>query len=462
MPNNKSNDSHDAPVIQGGELPADEPRGQSQDQPAKTENSDLPPVHSDKARGAFDLLNKRPGTGQAKKTLYLSIAAMVLVFLLILIGGWWWVISIMQEGSTDIDESSVKADATLDRATGQDTSMQQLKEQKLKEIQAAEEQKARDEEALRLAQEQAKADENGQSGSTPGGNGLPHQGEVREAPLTPTQRKLAGGVVVTPLIQDASGYAAPVSGASGSVIGNAENTASPLDGTPEGVPDVAQTGFGGGLGGGSSSRGSLNNLSGISFAPGKAVLAPSRKYLLSRNTYFRCVLYTEIVTDQPSLIECPLTEPIYSADGSTVLADAGDRLFGEQSVEVGAGQVRVFTNWTELDTQSGVRARLASLGAGPMGASGTEARIDNHYMQRFGGAVMLSFIQDALDAAKNATQKSGNGYTVNNSEQNTENMANQALQSTIGIKPTAHILPGTVMTVIVARDIDFSSVFENR
>lgn len=203
-------------------------------------------------------------------------------------------------------------------------------------------------------------------------------------------------------------------------------------------------------------------MSGTSFSPGKAVLAPSRKYLLSHNTYTRCVLYTEIVTDQPSLIECPLTEPLYSADGSTVLADAGDRLFGEQSVEVRPGQVRVFTSWTELETQSGVRANLASLGAGPMGASGTEAWIDNHYMQRFGGAVMLSFIQDALEAAKNTTQKSSGGYTVNNSEQNTENMANKALESTIGIKPTAHILPGTVMTVIVARDIDFSSVFENR
>jgi type IV secretion system protein VirB10 len=36
------------------------------------------------------------------------------------------------------------------------------------------------------------------------------------------------------------------------------------------------------------------------------------------------------------------------------------------------------------------------------------------------------------------------------------------LDSTINIPPTAYILPGTVMTVIVARDIDFSTVFENR
>ncbi|RMT50895.1 Conjugal transfer protein [Pseudomonas savastanoi] len=41
-------------------------------------------------------------------------------------------------------------------------------------------------------------------------------------------------------------------------------------------------------------------------------------------------------------------------------------------------------------------------------------------------------------------------------------MANKALDNTINIPDTAHLLPGTVITVIVARDIDFSSVFENR
>lgn len=53
----------------------------------------------------------------------------MLVFLLILVGGWWWVISTMKEGSTDIDESTVKADATLDKDAGNDTSMKQLKEE---------------------------------------------------------------------------------------------------------------------------------------------------------------------------------------------------------------------------------------------------------------------------------------------------------------------------------------------
>jgi len=384
----------------------------------------------------------------------------VLVFLTILIGGWWWVIASMTAGSTDIDESSVKADATLDPITSGDTSMQQMKAAKLKQMQAEDERRAKEAEALRLAQEAEAAKKAGQQGAGPTPSNATSgntSGAPKDMPQSPAQRKLAGGVVVTPIYQDASGYAASVSGASGPVGGQ------PAAGTGN-APDLAQGDSGGGLGGlgGSSTRGSLSNLGGTSFAPGKAVLAPPGKYLLRRNTYTSCVLYTEIVTDQPSLIECRLTEPLYSADGSTVLADAGDALFGEQSIEVRPGQVRVFTSWTELDTQSGVRARLASLGAGPMGASGTEAWIDNHYRERFGGAVLLTFFQDALEAAKNSTQKTGNGYTVNNSEKNVESMANKVLENTIGIQPTAHILPGTVMNVIVARDIDFSSVFVNR
>jgi type IV secretion system protein VirB10 len=272
--------------------------------------------------------------------------------------------------------------------------------------------------------------------------------------LTPAQRKMGMALMVTPVVQDVSTY-----GAGGS---------QKPDEKPHSLAGDAQAGESGSgdRGEGSSkTRGSLSNLGGTSFAPAKAYLAPAGKYLVKHSTYTRCALYTEIVTGHPGLIECRLTDPLYSSDGSTVIADAGDRLTGEQTVEMGQGQVSVFTTWNELETQSGVRARLDSLGAGPMGASGTDAWIDHHYMQRFGGAVMLSIIKDTLQAASNATQKNGSGsggYTVNNSEENVESMASKTLDSTINIPDTGYVLPGTVITVIVARDIDFSSVFENR
>ncbi|MDI5545511.1 conjugal transfer protein TrbI, partial [Salmonella enterica subsp. enterica serovar Cerro] len=47
-------------------------------------------------------------------------------------------------------------------------------------------------------------------------------------------------------------------------------------------------------------------------------------------------------------------------------------------------------------------------------------------------------------------------------EQNAEDMASKALENSINIPPTGYVLPGTVITVIVAQDIDFSSVYKTR
>lgn len=417
----------------------------------------VPPATT-QARGSFDIRARNTGNGPDKKKLYLAIAAVVLVGLGIVIGGWALVLSRMKASAAPVDESKVKPDVALIADKGRDDSMEQARKEQLKKWQAQEDAKQAQEEQERLAREREQNSKPGGKTTTNPVPNAPAAHQTESTGLSPAQRKLGSGLVITPVLQDVTSYgAAGSSGKSGGDSNTKPFTAADL---------AAAAGSSSGLGNGSGSntRGSLSQLSGTSFVPTQAVLAPSRKYLLAHNTYTRCALYTEIVTDQPGLVDCRLTGPLYSADGSTVLADAGDRLTGEQNVEVKPGQVRVFTSWTELETQSGVRARLDSLGAGPMGASGTEAWIDNHYRERFGGAIMLSFIQDALQAVANTTQKSSSnsGYTVNNSEQNVENMAEKALENSINIAPTGHILPGTVMTVIVARDIDFSSVFENR
>lgn len=412
-------------------------------------------VNSDKSRGTFDLRSKRSGNGPNTK-MYLGIALIVLLFLVIVIGAWAWLISKMSENTNQVDESTVKPDVSLQIDKGNDESMAAAKAEKVRQMKEQELKEQRDKEERERSER-----ENNKSASSPAGQGAPDRSAPRsDGPpiLTPAQRKLNSGLVISPMLQDVSASGAMVAG-DGSQSNLAGDNRSKQ---PASLTD-ASLGDGTGLGSSSRTRGSLSNLSGTGFAPSKAFLAPERKYLLTHGTYTRCALYTEIVTDHPGLIDCRLTDPLYSADGSTVIANAGDKLTGEQSIELKAGQAQVFTAWTELETQSGVRAKLDSLGAGPMGASGTEGWIDNHYKERFGGAVMLSVLQDALQAAANSTQKSssGSGYTVNNSEQNVENMASKALESSINIPPTGHLFPGTVLTVIIARDIDFSSVYEN-
>ncbi|WP_040259223.1 TrbI/VirB10 family protein [Pseudomonas massiliensis] len=420
----------------------------------------VPDAASSQARGAFDVRTQRKAVTADKKRLYLGIALMAVLFLVIVAGVWTVVISKMKQGSTKVDETHVKRDATLDVNQGEDDSMRQAKMAKLRAEAAEEERKARAERERQAREQQAKTNPE-QPPQAPAAQAAPGASNKAQPPvITARQRKLDPAMFV----QSDEG---PANGAVGSSQPSQGGEQSPR---PPSLLADGQSGSGGSLGSGgplggdasSGTRGSLSDLGGTGFASAKAYLAPPRKYLVTHNTYTRCALYTEIISTHPGMVDCRLTEPLYSADGSTVIADAGDKLTGEQRVQVGRGQSSVFTTWTEIETQSGARAQINSLGAGPLGASGTEAWIDHHYLQRYGGAVMLSFIQDALQAAANSTQQSSSGYTVNNSEQNVESMANKALDSTINIPDTAHVLPGTVITVIVARDIDFSPVFENR
>lgn len=419
------------------------------------------PPSAQQARGDFDLRRKSKKPKPVK--IWAAMALLFLFFILAVVGIWTFAISEMKQGSTDIDESKVVADATLNNQPTTDRGMKELKEDKLREIEENKRKAA--EEAAKL--EEKKQEPEPSKSNKP--NGAPNRGASGNAPappseMTPEQRKLSGGVMMAANINNVAGLARGVGGTQADASSPAAPGAAggPAAYPPGGPESAALRGNGGG-GGGSTSRGGLDDLSGVSFAPTTAYLAPSGKYLLGHGTYARCAVYTEIITEQPGIVDCRLTEPLYSVDGSTVIAEASARLTGVQKTAMVAGQQNVFTAWTDLDTTAGVRARLDSLGAGPMGASGTLAWIDNHYMERYAGAVALSFIQDVLKAA--TTPKQGNdsgGYTVNNSEQNVESMADKALNSTINIPPTGYILPGTVITVIIARDIDFSTVYENR
>lgn len=397
---------------------------------------------SELARGSFDLRAKRAKKpGQTK--FYLMLAGLLLVMLVGLITVW----SVVLNGATskeDVDESKAVFDAALQRDEAADDSLDKIQERKrlqmLKERaeKAEQERLAKAEQEAKTESSQASSKDQTATSATKAQAQNQAQGPERGKPSA-AQRRLAGGVVA-------------LSAASG----RGSSTAAKSDEEQQDEPAP-----------GGSDSASLSNLGGTRFASTKAKLAPDGTYLLAHNTYARCALYTEIITDNPGLIECRLTDPLYSANGQTVLADAGARLFGEQRTTVKSGQQRVFTAWTELEANNGsdssVRVRLDSLGAGPMGASGTQAWIDNHWLERTGGALMLSLFQDVMAGISNATQKSSkDGYTVNNTEQNVESMGEKVLDSTINIPPTAYVLPGTVMTVIVARDIDFSPVYLNR
>ncbi|EMX3307234.1 TrbI/VirB10 family protein [Salmonella enterica] len=201
-------------------------------------------------------------------------------------------------------------------------------------------------------------------------------------------------------------------------------------------------------------------LQGADFPDGYVSKVLNRKYLLSAATSIPCVLKTKIVTSYPGVTMCQVTKDVYSDDGSTVLIRGGAQFQGEQTKVITQGVARVFVNWTTVK-DGNIRVRIDALGADGLGASGVPAWIDSHFWERFGGALMLSFIDDALAAGTSQLSKQGDSqFTMNNTTGTSSELAKTTLDNTINIPPTAYVNQGEMLSVIVPRNIDFSTVYE--
>ena len=197
--------------------------------------------------------------------------------------------------------------------------------------------------------------------------------------------------------------------------------------------------------------------------PVKAGLMPNRDFLLIGGTTIPCVQGAKIVTDYPGMTTCHVAKDVYSVDGKVLLIERGSEVEGEQRQALMQGQARIFVIWTRLTTPHGVQVQLDSPAADALGGSGLPAYVDTHFWTRFGGAIMVSLISDAGQALSSMASNSGSGNNAiqfNNTSSAGEQVAAETLRNTINVPPTAYSKYGSMTTIFVARDIDFSDVYE--
>lgn len=254
----------------------------------------------------------------------------------------------------------------------------------------------------------------------------------------------------------------------GDVLVNLESDAAEkVSGSLSGGVSDGQVMSGGGLGfsdgnDGSPSQGNFGSrLNPTVTASTKAQQRGDSSYLLTKGTNIRCGLDTKIVTTQPGFTRCIVSKDVYSANGETLLIERGSKITGEQTSALLQGHARVFVLWNEVETPSGVKVSLRSPGAGSLGEGGHGAHVNYHFWRRFGGAMMISLIGDATNNLNNrSTSGNNNNITYENSVDSAQQMATEVLKNSINIPPTGTINQGSLINIMVARDVDFSDVYE--
>ncbi|HEY3949593.1 type IV secretion system protein VirB10 [Phenylobacterium sp.] len=178
---------------------------------------------------------------------------------------------------------------------------------------------------------------------------------------------------------------------------------------------------------------------------------PDRSYLILAGTSIPCVLQTAMDTSTPGYVSCLVPNDVYSDNGAVVLLEKGTKVLGEYRGGPKPGQNRLFVLWSRAVTPAGVAIALASPATDALGRAGFDGDLDRHFWQRFGGAVMLSVIDDGFAVAA----RGSGGVNV----QLPSTTANTALQSSIDIPPTLKKPAGAEVAIFAAQDFDFSGVY---
>ena len=195
----------------------------------------------------------------------------------------------------------------------------------------------------------------------------------------------------------------------------------------------------------------------------QAGLLGDRNLILPKGRAIDCALTVRVINEVAGMATCILNSDVYSDNGRVVLLERGSEAVGEYAATMAQGQRRLFLLWTRVKTPTGVVINLNSPAADALGTSGLVGYVDNHWWDRLGAAFMLSLVQDGIGLATAAQANASGAQSLGiyqHSATTGNRMAELILQATINIKPPLYKNQGDRGTIFVARDLDFSTVYE--
>jgi len=199
-----------------------------------------------------------------------------------------------------------------------------------------------------------------------------------------------------------------------------------------------------------------------------AGLLGQRSLTLPKGTAFTCALKTKVISATSGLVGCQVQRNVYSDDGRVLLIERGSHLDGEYRIgSVRPGMVRIPVLWTRIRTPLGVTVDIDSPGTGQLGESGIDGYVNNRWVERLGSAFFLSLTATTVklviqNQANQSNDSGGDTIVLPSTTSNASKLAEKVLDSTVNIPPLIYQNQGGIVGIYVARDVDFSSVYELR
>jgi type IV secretion system protein VirB10 len=230
---------------------------------------------------------------------------------------------------------------------------------------------------------------------------------------------------------------------------------------------AAEPGSGISLAGGATSVVSVGSPADAGLAPSlhsepaavvHATVLSTQRWMLPKGAFIDCTLETAIDSTLPGMTTCVTSTDTFGVDGKVVLLERGTKLVGETRGQVQQGSARVFVIWTQARTPTGVLVPLDSPGTDELGRAGLPGAVDRHFWDRFGAAILISTIDGGIQAAAQSGARPGATTIINPS--GATDVMTETLKGTLGIPPTIVKHNGDRIQVLVARDVDFSNVYQ--
>ena len=170
---------------------------------------------------------------------------------------------------------------------------------------------------------------------------------------------------------------------------------------------------------------------------------------VTQGTLIPAVLETAIDTDVPGYVRAIVSTDVRSFDGKHVLVPRSSRLVGQYKSGLTAGQKRAYVIWTRLIRPDGVSVNLGSPAIAFGGETGLKGKVNSHFFERFGSAMLLSVVGGLTSVVS-----SGSSVVIGGGQ----SAAAAAVQQGGTLGPTIRVRQGEPIRVFTAKDLDFSQV----